>query len=214
MPRPASAATRSDFQHEAECRGPAPSLSHRGTAKGSGHEARRSPRSRRGPGFRLRLGRARGRSRRFRRRGPRTSAHAGGMRGHRRALPRREPLPQPRRDGPARLRPRRVPVLRLSAARPRSAACATALYPRLAPIANALERAHGHRRRATRPSTPSSSRAATPPARRGRRRCCCSTGRATTTACTRISTASSCSRCRWRSCCRSRARISPAASSC
>jgi hypothetical protein len=32
-------------------------------------------------------------------------------------------------------------------------------------------------------------------------------GRATTTACTRTCTASTCSRCRWRSCCRSRARL-------
>ncbi len=45
-------------------------------------------------------------------------------------------------------------------------------------------------------------RAATRPARPGRRRCCCSTAPATTTACTRTSTASTSSRCRWRSCCR------------
>ena len=44
--------------------------------------------------------------------------------------------------------------------------------------------------------TPPSSRAATRPARRSRRRCCCATARATTTACTRTSTASTCSRCR------------------
>ena len=55
------------------------------------------------------------------------------------------------------------------------------------------------------------------PSRRGsagRRRCCCNTARATTTACTRTSTASTCSRCRSRSCSPSPGATSPAASSC
>ena len=127
---------------------------------------------------------------------------------------RRRPLPQPRRDGAARLRARRVQVLRLPAARRSSPSCATALYPPLAPIANRWNAAMGHRRALSRPRTPSSSRAATRPGRRGRRRCCCSTARATTTACTRTSTASTSSRCRSRSCCPSRGATSPAASSC
>ena len=59
-----------------------------------------------------------------------------------------------------------------------------------------LERGDGHRRALSRPSTRHSSSAATTPARRGRRRCCCSTAPATSTACTRTSTASTCSRCR------------------
>ena len=47
---------------------------------------------------------------------------------------------------------------------------------------------------ATRASTLASSSVAMRPGRRGRRRCCCSTAKATSTACTRTSTASSCSR--------------------
>ena len=52
------------------------------------------------------------------------------------------------------------------------------------------------------------------PARPGRRRYCCNMGPVTTTACIRTSTASMCSRCRSRSCCRNRAAISPVANSC
>ena len=77
-----------------------------------------------------------------------------------------------------------------------------------------LERGDGHR-------CPLSARprglprsAATRPARRGRRRCCCNTVPATTIACTRTFTASTCFRCRPRCCCRGRAPIFPAASSC
>jgi hypothetical protein len=47
-----------------------------------------------------------------------------------------------------------------------------------------------------------------------RRRCCCSTRPATTTACTRIFTASTCSRYSWPSCCQNRCGILPVASSC
>ena len=43
-------------------------------------------------------------------------------------------------------------------------------------------------------------RSVTKPARRGRRRCCCATAPATTTACTAISTARWCFRCRRRCC--------------
>ncbi len=62
-------------------------------------------------------------------------------------------------------------------------------------------------------STQPISTAATQPGRPSRRRSCCGTARATTTACTRTSTASMSSRCRWRSCCRSRGGTSRAASS-
>ena len=83
--------------------------------------------------------------------------------------------------------------------------CARSLYPPLADGREPLERADGHRPALSRPSTPPSSSAATRPGRRSRRRCCCNTARATTIACIRTSTASSCSRCRSRSCCRGRA---------
>ena len=56
--------------------------------------------------------------------------------------------------------------------------------------------------------------AATRPARPGRRLCSSNTPPATTIACIRTSTATSCFRCRWRSCFRSPAATSPAASSC
>ena len=116
----------------------------------------------------------------------------------RRALRRAtQAVPQPRRHGAARLRPRRVPLLRLSAAAARRRACATALYPRARADRQPLERGDGHRRRAI-PDTARRVPRALPRrrARRARRRCCCSTAPATTTACTRTSTASTSSRCR------------------
>ena len=107
----------------------------------------------------------------------------------RRALCARTALPQPRRHGAPRLRPRRVQVLRLSAAGAGRGAAHGALS---APRADrqSLERGDGRSTCAIRPRTPTFSRAATTPARRGRRRCSCSTAPATTTACTRTSTAS------------------------
>ena len=80
-----------------------------------------------------------------------------------------------------------------------------ALYPRLRAVANRWNEAMGIDVRYPE-SHEASSNAAMRPARRGRRRCCCNTAPATTTACTRTSTASTCSRCRWRSCCPRRAR--------
>ena len=81
----------------------------------------------------------------------------------------------------------------------------TALYPRLAPIANRWHERNGNRRAHSRP-----------PRRIHRALPCCGSDaadaaaaavrrRATTIACTRISTASTSFRCSWRSCCRSRA---------
>ena len=77
-----------------------------------------------------------------------------------------------------------------------------ALYPRLVADRQSLERGDGDRRPLSRTSRRLSWSAAMTPARRGPRRCCCNTTPATTTACIRISTASTCSRSRWRSCCR------------
>ena len=88
-----------------------------------------------------------------------------------------------------------------------------ALYPRLAPVANRWNEAHGHRgalsRRARRlpRALPRGGAEETDAAAAAVR------GRATTTACTRISTASTSSRCSSRSCSRSPAGTSPAASS-
>ena len=113
------------------------------------------------------------------------------------ALRRRQAVPQPGRDGAPRLRPRRIPIFRLSAARPRRGAARGALSAARRDR-QSLERDDGNRRplsgRARRFSRP----AAIAPARRGRRRCSSTTGPATTTACIRTSTASTSFRCRSR----------------
>jgi hypothetical protein len=88
----------------------------------------------------------------------------------------------------------------------------TALYPRLACVANDWISRMGITS-ATRPNTPPSSSSATIKAKRARRPCCCNTSPATSTAFTRISTATSHSRSRWRSFSPSRGRTLPAASS-
>jgi hypothetical protein len=88
-----------------------------------------------------------------------------------------------------------------------------ALYPPLAEIANRWNQAMAIDLRYP-PSTRVISRAAAKRDRPSRRRCCCSTAPATTIACTKISTASTCFRCKSRCCYRGRATISPAASSC
>ena len=88
----------------------------------------------------------------------------------------------------------------------------TALYPRLAAIANGWQERLGQT--AAFPTTmPITSPIATRRARPGRRRCCCAMVPAITTACTRTFMARRSFPCRWRSCCQTRARISPAASS-
>ena len=88
-----------------------------------------------------------------------------------------------------------------------------ALYTRLAPIANDWNERLGLDVEFPRRSCGVSG--ALP--RRGRRHarhpCCFATRRVTTTACIRISTANTSSRCRWRCCSRSLARISKAVSS-
>ena len=120
----------------------------------------------------------------------------GRMRGARRAaMPEDAPFRSRVDDGAARLRARRVQILRLSAARRWSPSCAprSIRSSRGSPTAGTRRWASTS---AIRPSTRSSSSAATRPGRRARRRCCCSTAPATTTACTRTSTASTCFRCR------------------
>ena len=77
-----------------------------------------------------------------------------------------------------------------------------ALYPPLAEIANRWNEAMAIDRALSARARELISRAATRRDRPSRRRCCCSTAPATTIACTRISTASTCFRCRSRCCCR------------
>jgi hypothetical protein len=84
----------------------------------------------------------------------------------------------------------------------------TALYPRLAPIANRWNASMGVHVR-----YPDAHADFITRSRRGRRRCCCSTARATSTRCIRISTASMSFHCRWRRSSRSRKRTSLAGSS-
>ena len=134
------------------------------------------------------------------------------MRRHRRDVSRRRALPQPHPHGAARLRTRRVQIFRLSAARLMSRRCARRSIRR-SPRSPTAGTTHSGSTSAFPPTTQLFSTAATPPARRGRRRCCSSTGPATTTASTRISTASTSSRCRSRSCSRNRGAIFPAANS-
>ena len=87
-------------------------------------------------------------------------------RAHLGALSRRRAFPQPRRDGAPRLRPRRVQVLRLSAARPDRRAARRRSTRGWRRIANRWNEAMGDRRALSRPTTPPSWRAATRPARR------------------------------------------------
>ena len=154
---------------------------------------------------------SRARRPRLRRDGPLLTR--GRMRGARRALSVGRAVPQPGDHGAARLRPRRIQVFRLSAARLDRRAAHRALSAARR-NRQPLERGDGHRGALSGEHAATISTAATRPASRGRRRCCCNTAPATTTACIRISTASTCFRCRRRSCCRSRAPISTAASSC
>ena len=143
---------------------------------------------------------------------PRQSPLRGRMPRDRGDVRRRRALPQPRRDEPARVRARRVQVLRPSAAAagPRAASRSSIRASRASPTAGARRCAS---RCDSRRRTRSSSSDAARPVRRGRRRFSCATGPATTTACTRTSTARTCFRSRSRSCSPSRARTSPAGSS-
>ena len=111
------------------------------------------------------------------------------------ALTRPTTLPQPRRDGAARLRPRRIQVFRLSAAAAGRRAAPRALS---APRSDrqSLERAISASTCVTRPVMPAFLARCHAAGQTSRRRCCCATAPATTTACIRISTASTCFRCR------------------
>jgi hypothetical protein len=88
----------------------------------------------------------------------------------------------------------------------------TALYPRLAGVANDWNSRMGFDECYPAEHAAFSS-SVTIKAKRARRPCCCNTSPATSTAFIRISTATSHSRSRWRSFSPSRGRISPAASS-
>ena len=125
----------------------------------------------------------------------------------------RRGLPQPDRHGPARVRARRVQVLRRAAAGPGGGLCGPHSI-RASPRSRIAGPSSWASPSASRTSTRRSWSAATPPGRPGRPRCCCATRPATTTACTRTSTAPTSSRSRSRSCSPSPAAISRAASSC
>ena len=128
---------------------------------------------------------------------PAGAADAGGVRARSpRLYARTRAVPQPRRHGPPRLRPRRVQVLRLpaAAARRRAARARSTRAWRRSPIAGtrrwastrAIPPTHAAflaRCHARRPDAADAAAAA-------------ATARATTTACTRTSTASTSSRCR------------------
>ena len=90
----------------------------------------------------------------------------------------------------------------------------TAVYPLLAPIANRWNTSMGMNVRYPATHAEFIESAATLRASNALPRCCCATARTITTACTRICTASTSFRCRWRSCCPSRDATSTAASSC
>ena len=148
----------------------------------------------RAPLGRLRLGRARGPSRRTRLGGVPVAVAGGGVPGHRRPLRRARYFPQPHRDGSARLWTGRVQVLRLSAARTDRRAAHRGL-----PAAGADRQSLARRPRLRRDVPARASGvprlAATLPASAGRRRCCCNTAPAISTRSTRISTATTSSRC-------------------
>jgi hypothetical protein len=92
------------------------------------------------------------------------------------------------------------------------AALRSALYPLLAPLANRWNERMGIDVRYP-PDHPAFLARSTAPGKSGRPRCCCAIARAITIACIRISMASMCFRSRRPYCCRSRAAISPVASS-
>ena len=114
---------------------------------------------------------------------------------------------------PPRVRPRRVPLLRLSAAPPGRGAPHGA-HIRPSPRSRTDGTRRSASRPATRPGTRTGSRAAAAPARPGRPRSCSATVKGTTTACTRTSTGSMYFRSRPRSSSPSRGATSRAGSSC
>ena len=200
--------------HE-RARSPSP----RGTAAAARGRGRRVPRRCRcgGPtGRRGRFGRRRrcdrcrrrhrwpaalGRTRRAGLRGHRAAARAGRLPQAGGALRPERKFPQPRRDGAARLRQRRIQILRLSAAR---ADCDAARAPLRAPGADRQPLARGDGHRGALPGAPCRLHRPLPRRRAdaSRRRCCCGTAPATTTACIRTCTANTSSRCRSSCCCR------------
>ena len=111
------------------------------TRSGRRAASRRGRRAHRG----YRLARASSTTRRAGRRGDRAAAGAGRVRGAGGALPEDDRVSQPRRDGAPRLRPRRVQVLRLSAAAAGRGAARGAL-PAAGADRQPLARGDGHRR--------------------------------------------------------------------
>ncbi len=125
-------------------------------------------------------------------RGPPRAARARRVRRTRRALRRARALPLEGDHGAARVRPRRVPVLRRPAARAGERPAGIAVR-RAGPGGESLGRGARASPSTFRSTSGSISRSVTQRARRSRRRCSFVTGRATSTVFTRTSTGRWCS---------------------